>query len=61
MMVVIVAIGVTLGGVIGYVVPGTGLARFLAESMIWIAAIAILAAPLLSARLRERLSTLSRI
>ena len=37
MMVVIVAIGATLGGVIGYFVPGTGLARFLAESTIWIA------------------------
>jgi O-antigen/teichoic acid export membrane protein len=61
MMATVVAAGTTLGNAIGHVVPGKGPVHFVAECAVWIAAIAILAAPLLRAQLRERLlSALSR-
>jgi len=47
---------------IGPLVPGSGLVHFVAECAIWLAAIAIPAAPLLRAQLRERLlAALSRM
>jgi O-antigen/teichoic acid export membrane protein len=55
MMAVIVAAGFGLGVVIGHLVPGSGLVHFVAECVVWLCTIAILAAPLLRARLRERL------
>jgi O-antigen/teichoic acid export membrane protein len=62
MMAVIVAAGAALGEAIGHLAPGNGLVHFVAECAIWLAAIAIAAAPLLRAQLRERLlAALSRI
>ncbi len=62
MMVVIVAAGAALGEAIGRLVPGRGLVHFVAECAIWLAAVAIAAAPLLRAKFRERLlSVLSRV
>jgi O-antigen/teichoic acid export membrane protein len=62
MMAVIVAAGAALGRLIGHLVPGSGLVHFVAECAIWLAAIAIPAAPLLRAQLRERLlAALSRM
>jgi O-antigen/teichoic acid export membrane protein len=62
MMVVIVAAGAALGEAIGRLVPGRGLVHFAAECAIWLAAVAIAAAPLLRAKFRERLlSVLSRV
>jgi O-antigen/teichoic acid export membrane protein len=62
MMAAIVAAGAALGAAIGSLVPGSGLIHFVAECAIWLAAIALVAAPLLRAQLRERLlSLLSRI
>jgi O-antigen/teichoic acid export membrane protein len=61
MMAVIVAAGTTLGEAIGRMMPGSGLIHFIAECAIWLAAIAIVATPLLRAQLRERLlAVLSR-
>jgi len=61
-MAAIVAAGAALGAAIGGLVPGSGLIRFVGECAIWLAAIALVAAPLLRAQLRERLlSRLSRI
>ena len=61
MMASIVAAGAALGEAIGSLAPGDGLVHFLAECAIWLAAIAILSAPLLRAQLRERLlAALSR-
>ena len=61
-MAVMVLCGAVFGKAIGHLLPGTGLVHFVAESAIWLGAIAILAAPLLSAQFRERLqSALSRI
>ena len=55
MMVVIVAAGAVLGELIRNLVPGSGLVHFVAECAIWLAAIAIPAAPLLRTQFRERL------
>jgi O-antigen/teichoic acid export membrane protein len=61
-MVTIVVAGTALGDAIGGLAPGSGLVHFVAECAIWLAAIAILATPLLRAQLRERLlAVLSRI
>jgi O-antigen/teichoic acid export membrane protein len=57
----IVAAGAALGEAIDSLAPGDGLVHFVAECAIWLAAIAILSAPLLHAQLRERvLAALSR-
>jgi O-antigen/teichoic acid export membrane protein len=62
MMAAIVAAGAVLGEAIGRLLPGSGLVHFVAECTIWLAAIAILAAPLLRAQFREwLLAVLSRI
>jgi hypothetical protein len=59
MMAVTVAAGAVLGVAIADLLPGTGLVHF--ESAVWLAAIAILAAPLASASFRAQLlSALSR-
>jgi O-antigen/teichoic acid export membrane protein len=55
MMAVIVAAGTALGKAIGDLVPGSGLVHFVAECAVWLATMAILAVPLLRARVRERL------
>jgi len=61
MMAVIVAAGSALGEAIGRLLPGGGLIHFVAECAVWLAAVAIVAAPLLHAQLRERLlAVLSR-
>ena len=61
MMAVIVAAGAALGEAIGHLVPGSGLVHFVAECAIWLAVVAVVAAPLLRAQLRERLlAVLSR-
>jgi O-antigen/teichoic acid export membrane protein len=62
MMAAIVAAGAVLGEAIRILLPGSGLVHFAAECALWLAAVAILAAPLLHAQLRERvLAALSRI
>ncbi len=62
MMAVIVVAGAALGEAIGGLVPGSGLVHFVAECAIWLALIALVAAPLLRAQIRERLlALLSRV
>jgi O-antigen/teichoic acid export membrane protein len=62
MMAALVAAGAALGEAIGHLMPGSGLVHFVAECAIWLAAIALGAAPLLRAQPREwLLSLLSRI
>lgn len=62
MMMTILAAGVALGDVISHSVPGGGLAHFVAECSLWLAAVAMLGSPLLRADIRDRLSSaLSRI
>ena len=61
MMAVVVATGVALGALIGHLVPGSGVVHFVAECAVWLAVVAVVAAPLLRAQLRERLlAVLSR-
>lgn len=55
MMASIVSAGVAIGLVIQYLLPGTGIAHFVVECTLWLAAVALLASPLLSKRLRDRL------
>jgi O-antigen/teichoic acid export membrane protein len=47
--------GWALGSAIRLTVPGTGLVRFTLECVIWLAAVALIASPLLSKGLRDRL------
>jgi O-antigen/teichoic acid export membrane protein len=58
MAVVIVASGWLIGLAIMGLVPGSGLVHFVAECAIWLAAVGVLASPLLNATLRERLRAL---
>jgi O-antigen/teichoic acid export membrane protein len=61
MMTTIVVAGAALGEAIRHLVPGQGLVHFVAECAVWLAAVAIAAAPLLRRQFRERLlSALSR-
>jgi O-antigen/teichoic acid export membrane protein len=55
MMVTIVLAGVAIGAAIRYLLPGTGLAHFLAECMVWLVVVALLASPLVNKLLRDRL------
>lgn len=55
MMVTIVAVGVTIGLGIKYLLPGIGVAHFLIECALWLVAVALIASPLASRRLRNRL------
>lgn len=62
MMAIIVAVGAVLGDVISRLVPGRGLTHFVIECGVWLAAVAVVASPLLRADFRERLlSALFRI
>jgi O-antigen/teichoic acid export membrane protein len=56
LMVLVTAAGWGLGMAIGSFVPGAGLVRFVMECALWLAAVALLAAPLTNAALRDRLS-----
>lgn len=56
--VAIVASGWLMGIAITALLPGAGLVHFVAECAIWLVAAAVLASPLLSATLRERLRAL---
>jgi hypothetical protein len=47
--------GWALGAAIRSLVGGAGLFRFVLECAVWLAAVAVLSVPLLSARVRERL------
>jgi O-antigen/teichoic acid export membrane protein len=55
-MVTVVGGGVALGVAIRYLLPGTGIAHFLVECTLWLAAGALLAGPLASRSLRSRLA-----
>lgn len=55
---VIVASGWLIGQAITVLVPGSGLVHFVVECAIWLAAVGLLASPLLSTALRERLRVL---
>lgn len=54
-MVTVVPAGGAIGAAIGHLLPGTGIARFLAECALWLAAVALLASPLAHKPLRDRL------
>lgn len=58
MAVVIVGTGWLIGQAIIALVPGSGLVHFIVECAIWLAAVGLLASPLLNATLRERLRAL---
>jgi len=61
MTAVVVTTGVALGALIGHLVPGSGVVHFVAECAVWLAVVAVVAAPFLRAQLRERLlAVLSR-
>ena len=55
MMTAIVSAGVAVGAAIRYLLPGAGIPHFLMECTLWLAAAALLASPLLSKGLRDRL------
>ena len=54
-MAMVVSAGVSVGMLIRYSLPGTGVLHFLIECALWLAAAAVLASPLLSKPLRDRL------
>jgi O-antigen/teichoic acid export membrane protein len=56
LMLTIVPLGAGLGALIGNLLPGSGTVHFLAECGLWLAVVALLAAPLGSRAVRERLS-----
>jgi O-antigen/teichoic acid export membrane protein len=61
MMASIVSAGLAIGLVIQYLLPGTGIAHFVAECALWLTTVALLASTLLSKGLRDRLiATVSR-
>jgi O-antigen/teichoic acid export membrane protein len=55
MMVTVIAAGVSIGAAIRYVVPGGGIVHFVIECTLWLVAVALLASPLASQSLRNRL------
>jgi len=55
MMVTIVPGGAAIGAAIRYLLPGTGVTHFLIECMLWLAAVALLASPLVKKPLRDKL------
>jgi O-antigen/teichoic acid export membrane protein len=62
MMGMIVAAGAALGEAIRHLVPGGGLVHFVIECSVWLAAVAVVASPLLRTDFRERvLSAMTRI
>ncbi|MBR0987259.1 hypothetical protein [Bradyrhizobium liaoningense] len=58
MAVIVVGAGWLIGQAIIVLVPGSGLAHFIVQCAIWLAAVGMLASPLLSTTLRERLRAL---
>jgi hypothetical protein len=56
LMAVVTAFGWGLGVAIRFVLPLSGLVRFVAECALWLAVMALVGSPLLIARLRTRLS-----
>jgi len=56
LFVVVTLAGWALGSVIHSLVPGSGLSRFIIECALWLALVALAAAPLASGALRNRLS-----
>ena len=54
-MAAIVAAGVAVGAAIRDLLPGSGVPHFLMECTLWLAAAALIASPLISKRLRDRL------
>ncbi|GAA0029510.1 MATE family efflux transporter [Bradyrhizobium ottawaense] len=58
MAVIIVGAGWLIGQAIIALLPGSGLVHFIVECAIWLAAVGMLASPLLSTTLRERLRAL---
>jgi O-antigen/teichoic acid export membrane protein len=54
-MLTIVPAGAGLGTLIGHLLPGAGIGHFLAECTLWLMAVALLAAPLASKAVRDRL------
>jgi O-antigen/teichoic acid export membrane protein len=54
-MLIVVPLGAGLGAWIGHLMPGAGIVHFLGECMLWLAAVALLSAPLASKDVRERL------
>lgn len=55
LMIGIVSFGVLVGAAIRYLLPGSGMAHFLIECALWLAAVILIASPLMSRVLRERL------
>jgi O-antigen/teichoic acid export membrane protein len=55
MMVTVIAAGISIGAAIKYVVPGGGIVHFVIECTLWLVAVALLASPLASQSLRNRL------
>jgi O-antigen/teichoic acid export membrane protein len=55
MMLAIVPAGAGLGALIGHVLPGAGIVHFLGECVLWLMVVTLLAAPLASKAVRERL------
>jgi O-antigen/teichoic acid export membrane protein len=56
MMLAIVLGGVAIGEVIKYLLPGSGMAHFMIECALWLVAVTLLASPLMSRSLRDRLA-----
>jgi O-antigen/teichoic acid export membrane protein len=54
-MAIIVCAGVAVGAAIRYLLPGTGIPHFLIECALWLAVAALIASPLASKGLRDRL------
>ena len=54
-MATVVSIGAAVGAAIEYLLPGTGIVHFVGECALWLVAVALLASPLASKPLRQRL------
>jgi O-antigen/teichoic acid export membrane protein len=53
--ILVTSAGWALGAVIGWWLPGTGLLRFVAECMLWLIVVALVASPLANKSVRDRL------
>ena len=54
-MVTVVSVGAAVGSAVRYLLPGTGIARFVAECALWLVLVALLGSPLANKSLRGRL------